>query len=67
MSSDDISFFGSVSPDGVFGSFYIPGKNRLIDIYSVINSMTKEEQEGLILRIRNNIQRMESLERLYQK
>ena len=60
-SNDIISFYGSVSTDGLFGAFYVKGKDRLIDIFSFLDSLTLEEQENLILRIQNNIKRLARL------
>jgi len=63
MSYDSISFYGSDCEDGLFGSFYVEGKDNLIDIFSLLESLSIEEQKSLILRIRNNIKRLARLKR----
>ena len=67
MSDNLISFYGSICEDGLFGSFTLKGNENLINILSILKSLSVEEQKGLILRIQNNIKRLKQYERLYKK
>ena len=62
MSSNGfVSFYGTVSSEGLYGSFHVRSKYKIVDIFSLLETLSIEEQENLILRIQNNIKRLAEL------